>query len=112
MKKVVIIGSGPTGLITGLSLSEKEANFDINIFDASEYIGGLTGSEEIDGMPFDYGPHIFHSNDEEITKFIKKHCSDLLVEKEFLYSFSVFLASIKALRRSSLRPSSALISSD
>ena len=85
MKKVVIIGSGPTGLITGLSLSEKEANFDINIFDASEHIGGLTGSEEIDGMPFDYGPHIFHSNDEEIIKFIKKHCSDLLVEKEFFY---------------------------
>ena len=28
MKKVVIIGSGPTGLITGFSLSEKEANFD------------------------------------------------------------------------------------
>ena len=49
---------------------------------------------EIDGMPFDYGPHIFHSNDEEITKFIKKHCSDLLVEKEFLVKIEEAIAGL------------------
>ena len=84
MKKVVIIGSGPTGLVTAHSLSEK-TNYDIKIFEANSFVGGLVGSGEIDGMPYDYGPHVFHSAHDEITDFWKSNFGDLLLEKHFYY---------------------------
>ena len=70
MKKIIIIGAGPTGLSTAHSLSEK-TKYDIKVFDAGSRVGGLAGSGEIDGMSYDYGPHIFHSGHEDITKFWK-----------------------------------------
>ena len=84
MKKVVIIGAGPTGLVTAHSLSEK-TNYDIKIFEANSFVGGLVGSGEIDGMTYDYGPHIFHSAHDDITDFWKSNFGDLLLEKPFYY---------------------------
>ena len=49
MKKIIIIGAGPTGLSTAHSLSEK-TKYDIKVFDAGSRVGGLAGSGEIDGM--------------------------------------------------------------
>ena len=82
MKKIVIIGAGPTGLVTAHSLSEK-TNYDIQVFDANPFVGGLVGSGSIDGMYYDYGPHIFHSGHEDITQFWRDNFGDLLLEKDF-----------------------------
>ena len=84
MKKIVIIGSGPTGLSTAHSLSEK-TNYEIQVFDGADKVGGLAGSGEIDGMSYDYGPHIFHSGHDDITNFWKDNFDDLLLEKPFYY---------------------------
>ena len=84
MKKIIIIGAGPTGLSTAHSLSEK-TKYDIKVFDAGSRVGGLAGSGEVDGMSYDYGPHIFHSGHEDITKFWKDNFGDLLLEKPFYY---------------------------
>ncbi len=84
MKKVVIIGSGPTGLSTAHSLSEK-TNYEIQVFDGADKVGGLAGSGEVDGMVYDYGPHIFHSAHDDITNFWKDNFEDLLLEKPFYY---------------------------
>ena len=82
-KKIVIIGAGPTGLSTGLSLLEK-GNSQVEIFEAQNFVGGLATSQEVDGMVFDWGPHIFHSNIPEITKYWRDNYSDLLLEKDFI----------------------------
>ena len=76
MKKIVIIGAGPTGLVTAHSLSEK-TNYDIKIFEANSVVGGLASSGTIDGMSYDCGPHIFHSGHDDITDFWKDNFGDL-----------------------------------
>ncbi len=83
-KKIKIIGSGPTGLVTALSLIEK-TDFEVELFDAEDRVGGLAASVNVDGMICDYGPHIFHSGHDEITNFWKDNFSDLLLEKDFFY---------------------------
>jgi N,N'-diacetyllegionaminate synthase len=82
-KKVIIIGTGPTGLSTALAMLEKD-NFQIELFDSEKSVGGLATSQEVDGMNYDWGPHIFHSNIKSITEYWKKNFSDLLLEKDFI----------------------------
>ena len=81
MKKFVILGSGPCGLATAYGLANQSQN--IEVFEARNKVGGLGGSEKIDGMIYDYGPHIYHTHDEEMKNFWKKDFGDLLIEKEF-----------------------------
>ena len=40
-------------------------------------------TKKVDGMVFDYGPHIYHTHDEKMKQFWKKEFGDLLTEKEF-----------------------------
>ena len=81
MKKIIILGAGPSGLATGYGLSNN--NFNVEIYEASDVVGGLAGSETIDGMVFDYGPHIYHTDDENMKNFWLENFGDLLVAKEF-----------------------------
>jgi len=53
-KKVIIIGTGPTGLSTALAMLEKD-NFQIELFDSEKSVGGLATSQEVDGMNYDWG---------------------------------------------------------
>ena len=55
MKKnnFIILGAGPSGLATGYGLAKK--GYKATVYEARNVIGGLGGSEEIDGMIFDYG---------------------------------------------------------
>ena len=102
-KNIVIIGAGPTGLTTAETLLGKK-NFNIEIFEAKNTVGGLATSGEVDGMPYDYGPHIFHSNIDSITSYWRKNYSDLLLEKDFIaknykegifYDYPITLESIE-----------------
>lgn len=81
MKKIIIIGAGPTGLAAGLGLTERSV--DVEIYDAGVVPGGTAGSEETEGMIFDYGPHIYHTHDEKMKQWWQKIFGDLLIEKEF-----------------------------
>jgi sialic acid synthase SpsE/protoporphyrinogen oxidase len=80
-KNIIVLGSGPCGLSTAYNLSLKNKN--VNVYEARHQVGGLGGSETIDGMIFDYGPHIFHTHDEKLKKFWINHFGDLLTEKKF-----------------------------
>ena len=81
MKKFIILGAGPCGLATAFGLANNDISLDV--YEGRGVIGGLGGSEEIDGMVYDYGPHIYHTHDEEMKKFWIDHFDDLLVQKEF-----------------------------
>jgi sialic acid synthase SpsE/protoporphyrinogen oxidase len=101
-KNIVLIGAGPTALTTALFLSKKK--FNVELFDQNKIVGGLAGSEVVDGMHIDYGPHIFHSNQKQITDFFRNNFSDLLYEMDFysknykdgvLYDYPITLDSIE-----------------
>jgi sialic acid synthase SpsE/protoporphyrinogen oxidase len=80
-KNIIIIGSGPCGLSTAFNMSLK--GYKVNVFEARKIPGGLGGSEKVDGMIFDYGPHIYHTHDKKLKNFWTEHFGDLLEEKEF-----------------------------
>ncbi|MBI5740394.1 MAG: FAD-dependent oxidoreductase [Nitrospirae bacterium] len=81
MKKFIIIGAGPTGLATALGLSERGC--EVRVYEAAPVVGGLAASIDIDGMMLDYGPHIFHTHDEDMKNYWQKTFGDLLVEVDF-----------------------------
>ena len=81
MKKFIVLGAGPCGLATAFGLAKN--NISVDVYEGRKVVGGLGGSEEVDGMIYDYGPHIYHTHDPEMKKFWLDNFDDLLVQKEF-----------------------------
>ena len=79
--KIIILGSGPTGLITAWKLLEKGLN--VLIIEKNSGSGGLCRSWKYNGFILDTGPHIFHTPEEELKKFWKSNFKDLLIEGKF-----------------------------
>jgi len=79
--KVIILGAGPIGLITGWLLAEK--NWDVKIFEKNSIVGGMCRSWKWSKFTIDTGPHIFHTPDKKMMKFWKKNFGNLLVENKF-----------------------------
>ena len=80
-RKIIILGSGPTGLITAWRLLEK--GFEVKIIEKNSHSGGLCRSWKYKDFIMDTGPHIFHTPDTELKKFWKKSFKDLLIEGKF-----------------------------
>jgi sialic acid synthase SpsE/protoporphyrinogen oxidase len=80
-KKIIILGSGPTGLITAWKLLEK--GFKVEIIEKNSNSGGLCRSWKYKDFIIDTGPHIFHTPDKELKKFWKKNFKNLLIEGKF-----------------------------
>ncbi len=67
--RIAILGGGITGVTTALFLAER--GHEPTIFEASHRIGGLCGSDVVDGYVVDHaGGHIIYSTDQEVLKFI------------------------------------------
>lgn len=81
MKKLIVLGAGPCGLATAYGLAKN--NISVDVYEGRNVVGGLGGSEEVDGMIYDYGPHIYHTHDPEMKKFWLDDFGDLLDQKEF-----------------------------
>lgn len=72
--KAKIIGCGLSGIVSAILLKEK--GYDIEIFDTRNHIGGNCYDEKIQKITVHkYGPHIFHTNDEEVWNFVNKYSS-------------------------------------
>ena len=80
-KKIIILGSGPTGLITAWRLLEK--GFEVKIIEKNSNSGGLCRSWNYKNFIIDTGPHIFHTPDKELKKFWKKNFKHKLIEGKF-----------------------------
>lgn len=65
--KVAVIGAGPAGLTAALKL--REGGADVDVFEASSFVGGLSRSIELWGHRVDIGPHRFLSADQRINQF-------------------------------------------
>ncbi len=79
--KAIILGAGPTGLITAWKLLESD--WDVKIIEKNSISGGLCRSWKWNDFIMDTGPHIFHTPDKTLKNFWKKNFSDLLIEGKF-----------------------------
>lgn len=66
-QRVAIIGGGPAGLTAALSLAR--GGVDVELFEASAQIGGLSQTIELWGQRVDIGPHRFFSTDRRVNEF-------------------------------------------
>jgi UDP-galactopyranose mutase len=70
---ILLVGAGLSGAVIGRRLAE--AGHDITIVDGRDHIGGNCHTErdaETDVMVHVYGPHIFHTDDEEVWTYVNE----------------------------------------
>ena len=80
-KKAIILGAGPSGLVTAWKLLEN--NWEVEIYEKLSIPGGMCRSWKWGNHILDTGPHIFHTNDKYLKKFWLEEFGDLLKEGEF-----------------------------
>lgn len=79
MKKIVIIGAGPTGLGAAYQLSKLEYR-NWRIFEKNDYIGGLSASfQDKHGFTWDVGGHILFSNNPVFSRVVDELMGDELL---------------------------------
>ena len=70
--KAKIIGCGLSGITSAILLKEK--GYDVEIFESRPHIGGNCHDTNIAGtMMHTYGPHIFHTDDENVYAFLSRY---------------------------------------
>ncbi len=75
-KKVVVIGAGPAGLSAAYALAKE--GVEVEVFEASPYIGGMSRSFDLWNQRVDLGPHRFFSTDPTVNGFFAE-----LVEQDY-----------------------------
>lgn len=73
-RKILIIGAGFSGSVIARELAEQ--GYQITVVDKRSHIAGNCHTErdaETDVMVHQYGPHIFHTDDEEVWQYINKY---------------------------------------
>lgn len=71
--KFLMVGAGLSGAVIGRHLAE--LGHEINIVDSRDHIGGNchTNRDEKSGVMLHvYGPHIFHTDDEEVWEYVNR----------------------------------------
>ena len=54
--RVAVVGAGITGLAAAHQLSSGDETLDVTLFEASERLGGVLQTEEVDGFRIELGP--------------------------------------------------------
>src|SRR5579863_1993067 len=63
---VAVIGAGPAGMTSAYELVKSGVNVDL--YEASPFVGGMARSIELWGQTVDIGPHRFFSSDTRVNK--------------------------------------------
>lgn len=66
-KKTIVIGAGPAGLACAYELGKK--GLEVEVYEASQHVGGMSRSFELWEQKVDLGPHRFFSKDKKINGF-------------------------------------------
>ena len=64
--RVAVIGAGPAGLTAAYQLAKSEVSVDV--YEASEHVGGLARSLDLWNQRVDLGPHRFFSKDLRVNR--------------------------------------------
>ena len=93
MKKVAVIGAGPAGISASYELSKR--NFQIDLHEKSDMIGGLARTIPFSESRFDVGPHRFFTYNKEVEKlYVETLGSDAVEVKRLtriLYKNNYFI---------------------
>jgi UDP-galactopyranose mutase len=70
--KANVIGCGLSGITSAILLTEK--GYEVTIFETRNHIGGNCYDSNLAGtLVHNYGPHLFHTNDEKVFSFLSKY---------------------------------------
>ena len=74
MKKILIVGAGFSGAVLARELADK-TKCKITVIEQRNHIAGNchTYVDENNIMIHAYGPHIFHTDDEEVFEFLSRY---------------------------------------
>ena len=113
--KVLCVGAGLSGAVIGRHLAE--AGHTVQIVDARDHIGGNCHTErdpETGVLVHVYGPHIFHTDDEEVWEYVNAYETFLPYKNRVkattggaVYSLPVNLHTINQFFGKTLRPDEA-----
>jgi UDP-galactopyranose mutase len=72
MKTAKVIGCGLSGITAAILLKEK--GYSVTICDRRNHLGGNCYDSNVAGtLIHNYGPHIFHTNDEDVFAFLSRY---------------------------------------
>jgi sialic acid synthase SpsE/protoporphyrinogen oxidase len=67
--------------VSGWKLAEN--GYDVSIYERNNRVGGMCASWQWEDFTLDVGPHIFHTPDNELSKFWEQEFGNLMQEGEF-----------------------------
>lgn len=115
-KSILCVGAGFTGAVIGRQLAE--AGCSVTIIDSRSHIAGNCHTErdsETDVMTHVYGPHIFHTDDEEVWAYVnrfsqfKPYVNRVKTTVDgSVYSMPINLHTINQFYNKSMRPEEAM----
>lgn len=74
VKKILMVGAGLSGAVIGRMLAE--AGHEVSVIDARDHVAGNCHTErdtDTGVMVHIYGPHIFHTDDEEVWDYVNSY---------------------------------------
>ncbi|UDG82024.1 UDP-galactopyranose mutase [Candidatus Vallotia cooleyia] len=115
MKKIGIVGAGFTGAVLAYRLALE--GYSVDVFDSRPHLAGNCYSKrdkETGVMVHVYGPHIFHTNDKHVWKFVN-HFDEFMpfvnrvkaIVKGRVYTLPINLLTINQFFDKALAPSEA-----
>lgn len=115
MKKICIVGAGFSGLVIGRELAL--LGHHVDIYESRPHLAGNCYSErdpETDVMIHKYGPHIFHTDNEEVWNYICQFDTFMpyvnrvkAIVSNKVYTLPVNLLTINQFFEKTMRPSEA-----
>lgn len=113
--RILLVGAGLSGAVIGRKLAE--AGHDCRIIDAREHVGGncfTRRDAETGVMMHVYGPHIFHTDDEEVWRYVNVFAAFLPFQNRVksttqgaVYSLPINLLTINQFFGKTFRPDEA-----
>ena len=113
--KILLVGAGLSGAVIGRKLAE--AGHHCRIIDARDHVGGNCHTRrdpETGVMMHVYGPHIFHTDDEEVWTYVNDFTEFMPFQNRVksttqggVYSLPVNLLTINQFFRKTMRPDEA-----
>jgi len=69
IKQAIVIGAGPAGLTAAYQLLKEIPDINVNVFETTERIGGISTTIEYKGNRIDIGGHRFFSKNQQVNDF-------------------------------------------
>ena len=112
---ILIVGAGLSGAVIGRTLAE--AGYEITVLDSRSHVAGnchTVRDDETGVLVHVYGPHIFHTNDQEVWEYVNRFETFKPYTHrvkttwgESVYSLPINLHTINQFYKKALRPDDA-----